>query len=111
MTSYGIDGLALDMEGDTYSVLHASAPARAAFVQFLTLLKARMHEAVPGAQLTVWCTTTGGPWNDLFTHEQIVASVAAVDHFLVMAYSLGVRSMRCVHAPHAFIRLLRCVLT
>eukprot|EP01051_Picozoa_sp_SAG22_P040438 SAG22_NODE_21825_length_253_cov_1.675325_1_plen_84_part_11 len=48
-----------------------------------------MRAAAPGSQLTVWCATTGGPWNALFTPEQAAASAAAVDHFLVMAYSLG----------------------
>ena len=49
MVSYGIDGFALDIEGDCYSVLAASATARASWTDFLVTLKARMTESVPGS--------------------------------------------------------------
>ena len=88
MVSYGIDGFALDIEGDCYSVLAASATARASWTDFLVTLKARMTEAVPGSHLAVWTATTGGPWNAQFTAAQIASAVASVDEFLIMAYSM-----------------------
>ena len=84
MVGYGIDGFALDIEGDIYEVLQKSATARASWIEFLVKLKARMQQAVPGSQLSVWCTTTGGPWNALFTPQQAAAAVASVDYFLIM---------------------------
>ena len=88
MVGYGIDGFALDVEGSIYSVLESNAAARAGWTDFLVTLKARMVEAVPGAHLSVWCATTGGPWNRHFAPAQIDAAVEAVDEFLIMGYSL-----------------------
>ena len=42
MVSYGIDGFALDLEGDTYANLEQNATDRQAFTDFLVELKAAM---------------------------------------------------------------------
>ena len=45
MVSYGIDGFALDLEGDTYANLEQNATDRQAFTDFLVELKAAMTAA------------------------------------------------------------------
>ena len=101
MVSYGIDGFALDLEGDTYANLEQNATDRQAFTDFLVELKAAMTAAVPGSVLHAWVSYTGAPWNSLFTKPQIAAALASVDRFLLMEYSMC--SVLVANAPLPFI--------
>eukprot|EP01045_Picozoa_sp_COSAG04_P000404 COSAG04_NODE_9_length_43480_cov_106.113806_17_plen_325_part_00 len=101
MVSYGIDGFALDLEGDTYANLEQNATDRQAFTDFLVELKAAMAAVVPGSVLHAWVSYTGAPWNSLFTKPQIAAALASVDRFLLMEYSMC--SVLVANAPLPFI--------